>query len=99
MDALQYQLENERPVKSEALVYASPPQSAVDDLQAEIDQLKENLSESNTDRSFLRTRVAEVERQSKQTLIEKYTAQSVQLFLFTYLPLLAKKSSTNCSTE
>ena len=68
MDALQYQLENERPVKSEALVYASPPQSAVDDLEAEIDQLKESLSDSNVQLSLLRTRLSEVEGELRNTV-------------------------------
>ena len=74
---MQYQLENERPVKSEALVCAAPPQSSiVDDLQEEIEQLKESLSESNTERSSLRSRLHEVEIQLKQTAEERYAFSS-----------------------
>ena len=69
LEALQYQLENERPLKTEALVCAAPPPtSIVADLQAEIDQLKENLSKSSTERSLLLTKLDDVEVELKNTL-------------------------------
>ena len=96
MEALQYQLENERPVKSEAPVYAAPPESSiVDDLQDEIEQLKESLSESNTERSSLRSRLDEVEVQIEQTVAERYASSSTYRCRLASLFLVVNKSFTN----
>jgi len=60
VEAYRYQIENERPVRSEPLVTASAP-SVVDEYEQQIKELQKKLSQYEDERQLLRERLNEVE--------------------------------------
>ncbi len=65
MEACQYELDNERRMKMEQLVSAS---TIIEDYQKQLDQLQQNLSGSDGERTLLRERLNEVELELEKTL-------------------------------
>ncbi|UJR13672.1 hypothetical protein I4U23_000684, partial [Adineta vaga] len=72
LNACQYELNNERRIKVEQLVSASPVEdtssSLIEDYQKQINQLQENLREKDQERSLLQERLHEVEIELRKTL-------------------------------
>ena len=60
VEAYRYQIENERPVRSEPLVTASAP-SVVDEYEQQIKELQKKLSQYEDERQLLRERLNEIE--------------------------------------
>jgi len=65
VEADRYQIENERPIRSEPLVTASAPpvvdESNVDEYEQQIKELQKKLSQYEDERQLLRERLNEIE--------------------------------------
>ena len=86
VEAYRYQIENERPVRSEPLVTASAP-SVVDEYEQQIKELQKKLSQYEDERQLLRERLNEVElefgkandeRSSLSTMYEEQLQSVIQ---------------------
>ena len=61
LEACRYQIENERPVRSEQLVTAAPPSDTTDEYEKQVQQLRQKASQHEDERTLLRERLNEVE--------------------------------------
>ena len=86
VEAYRYQIENERPVRSEPLVTASAP-SVVDEYEQQIKELQKKLSQYEDERQLLRERLNEIElefgkandeRSSLSTMYEEQLQSVIQ---------------------
>ncbi|CAF3336486.1 unnamed protein product [Rotaria sp. Silwood1] len=73
LDACRYQIENERQIKTQQLVNATPPsddisRSMIENYEKQIHQLQQKLSHNDEERSLLRERLNEVELEFRKTL-------------------------------
>ena len=68
LEASRYQIENERPVRSEQLVTAAPPSDSLDEYVQQIKQLQQKLSQNEDERTLLRERLNEVELEFRKSL-------------------------------
>jgi chromosome segregation ATPase len=68
LEACQYQLDNERPIKAEQLVSATPSfDVSNEDYEKQINQLQQKLSQYEDERTLLRERLNEVELELSKT--------------------------------
>ena len=67
VEAYRYQIENERPVRSEPLVTASAP-SVVDEYEQQVRELQQELSQSEGERQLLRERLNYFEAELEKAL-------------------------------
>jgi len=72
VEAYRYQIENERPVRSEPLVAASAPsvvnESNVDEYEQQVRELQQELSQSKGERQLLRERLNYFEAELEKAL-------------------------------
>ena len=76
VEAYRYQIENERPVRSEPLVTASAP-SVVDEYEQQVRELQQELSQSEDERQLLRERLNEIELELNKANDEKSTVSAM----------------------
>ena len=76
VEAYRYQIENERPVRSEPLVTASAP-SVVDEYEQQIKELQKKLSQYEDERQLLRERLNEIELEFSKANDEKSTVSAM----------------------
>ena len=76
VEAYRYQIENERPVRSEPLVTASAP-SVVDEYEQQVRELQQELSQSEGERQLLREHLNEIELELNKANDEKSTVSAM----------------------
>ena len=76
VEAYRYQIENERPVRSEPLVTASAP-SVVDEYEQQVRELQQELSQSEGERQLLRERLNEIELELNKANDEKSSVSAM----------------------
>ena len=76
VEAYRYQIENERPVRSEPLVTASAP-SVVDEYEQQVRELQQELSQSEGERQLLREHLNEIELELNKANDEKSSVSAM----------------------
>ncbi|CAF3965390.1 unnamed protein product, partial [Rotaria sp. Silwood1] len=82
LDACRYQIENERQIKTQQLVNATPPsddisRSMIENYEKQIHQLQQKLSHNDEERSLLRERLNEVELEFRKTLDDRQSTTNM----------------------
>ncbi|CAF0778122.1 unnamed protein product [Rotaria sordida] len=82
LDACRYQIENERPIKTEQLVNATPPsddisRATIENYEKQIHQLQQKLSQNDDERTLLRERLNEVELEFRKTLDDRLSTTNM----------------------